>query len=306
MPTRREILPESLDGERVDRVIAMITDCSRSEAARLVEAEQVRLDGLTVGTRSVRVQTGQELEIDDDGLDTAPVLSPDPQVDLAVVHLDDDVIVVDKPAGLVVHPGSGNDTGTLVQGVVARWPEVAEVGEPDRPGIVHRIDKGTSGLLVVARSPRAYESLVAQFGARSVEREYLALCWGHLDSPSGMVDAPIGRAVSDPTRMTVTNTGREARTRFEVRDTYTGPVEATLLACRLETGRTHQIRVHLAAIGHPIVGDRQYGGDRSPIPCARPWLHAAQLGFDHPGTGQRLSFTSELPADLAEVLGRLS
>ncbi len=305
MPTRRETLPDSLDAERVDRVVAMVVGCSRAEATSLIDDGAVSLDSAVVATRSSKVRSGQVIVIEVPEAAAAPTIEPDSSLDLAVVHVDDDVIVVDKPAGLVVHPGSGNSTGTLVNAVVARWPEVAAVGDPARPGIVHRIDKGTSGLLVVARSDAAYDSLVAQFGARSVEREYLALCWGHLDSPAGMVDAPIGRSTSDPTRMTVTNTGRDARTRYEVREVFSDPTDATLLACRLETGRTHQIRVHLAAIGNPIVGDRQYGGDRSPIPCERPWLHAAALGFEHPLTGEHLSFTSELPADLVEVLDRL-
>ncbi|MDZ7677143.1 MAG: RluA family pseudouridine synthase [Acidimicrobiales bacterium] len=306
MPAQHETLPDSLDGERLDRVVAMVSGCSRSEASTMIADGAVTLDGDVVTLRSTKVSGGQEVSIEVPESPAGSSIEPDPSVALDVVHVDDDVIVVDKPAGLVVHPGSGNAMGTLVQGVVAIWPEVAQVGEPERPGIVHRIDKGTSGLLVVARTQRAYESLVDQFGSRSVEREYLALCWGHLDSPSGLIEAPIGRRASDPTKMAVTNQGREARTRFEVRETFSDPSEVSLLACRLETGRTHQIRVHLAAIGHPIVGDRQYGGARSPIPCARPWLHAAQLGFDHPGTGQRLRFRSELPEDLAGVLGGLS
>jgi 23S rRNA pseudouridine1911/1915/1917 synthase len=305
MPTLREILPESLDGERVDRLVAMVSGRSRAEAGALVEEGAVTIDGVIVTQRSVRARAAQELVIELPELAESTGLAPDPSVELDLVHVDDGVIVVDKPPGLVVHPGSGNDTGTLIQGVVAAFPEVASVGEPDRPGVVHRIDKGTSGLLVVARTAEAYESLVDQFGSRSVDREYLALCWGLLDSPSGMIDAPIGRAASDRTKMAVTNTGREARTRFDVQSTFTDPTEATLLSCRLETGRTHQIRVHLAAIGHPIVGDRQYGGARSPIPCERPWLHATRLGFVHPATGDHLEFTSALPADLAEVLDRL-
>jgi 23S rRNA pseudouridine1911/1915/1917 synthase len=302
----RETLPEVLAGERVDRVVAMITGCSRSEAADLVAGGQVTLDGDAVTTRSVKVRAGQVIEIDDSGLGSVEAVGPDPSIELVVVHEDPDVVVVDKPAGLVVHPGSGNPDGTLVNAAVARWPEIAEVGDPSRPGVVHRIDQGTSGLLVLARTARAYESLVEQFSSRSVDREYLALCWGTLEPAQGMVDAPIGRSPRDPTRMAVTNTGREARTRYEVIDRFTHPADLTLASCRLETGRTHQIRVHLSAIGHPIVGDRQYGGDRQNLPCARPWLHATRLGFDHPTTGERLTFSSDLPADLAEVLAALS
>ena len=302
----RETLPDGLDGERLDRVVAMVTGCSRSEAAHLVANEQVLVDGQPATTRSTKVRAGQVVEIDDSGLEVEEVVEADASIELAVVHEDPDVVVVDKPAGLVVHPGSGNPAGTLVNAALSRWPEMAEAGDTARPGVVHRIDQGTSGLLVLARTPLAYDSLVAQFSARSVQREYLALCWGQLEPAQGMIDAPIGRSQRDPTRMTVTNTGREARTRYEVVERFTHPADLTLASCRLETGRTHQIRVHLNAIGHPIVGDRQYGGSRENLPCSRPWLHATRLGFEHPTSGEHLSFHSELPADLTEVLGRVS
>jgi 23S rRNA pseudouridine1911/1915/1917 synthase len=302
----RETLPDGLDGERVDRVVAMLTGCSRSEAAELVASASVLLDGVAVTTRSARVRAGQTIDVDDTGLGVERVVEADATIDLVVVHEDADVVVVDKPAGLVVHPGSGNDDGTLVNAAVARWPEMALAGDASRPGVVHRIDQGTSGLLVLARTPEAYEALVEQFSARTVEREYLALCWGQLEPAQGMIDAPIGRSQRDPTRMSVTSTGREARTRYEVTRRFTHPVDLTLAACRLETGRTHQIRVHLAAIGHPIVGDRQYGGSRQNVPCSRPWLHATRLGFQHPTTGEHLSFHSELPEELAAVLASLT
>jgi 23S rRNA pseudouridine1911/1915/1917 synthase len=301
----RETLPDGLDGERIDRVVAMLTGCSRSEAAALVAAEKVLLDGDPVTTRSARVRAGQIIDVDDEGLGVEEAVGPDTSIELVIVHEDPDVVVVDKPAGLVVHPGSGNLAGTVVNAALARWPEMAAAGDPARPGVVHRIDQGTSGLLVLARTADAYESLVEQFSVRSVEREYLALCWGRLEPAQGMIDAPIGRSQRDPTRMTVTNTGRDARTRYEVLERFAHPAELTLASCRLETGRTHQIRVHLAAIGHPIVGDRQYGGDRQNVPCTRPWLHATRLGFEHPRTGEHLSFHSEIPADLAAVLADL-
>src|SRR5439155_23772111 len=171
--------------------------------------------------------------------------------------------VVDKPPDLVVHPGAGNAAGTMVAGLLARFPELAGVGEADRPGVVHRLDKGTSGLLVVARTPAAYESLVGQLSSRSVERRYRTLVWGWPEPTTGLVDAPIGRSRRDPTRMAVAAGGREARTGYETERRYHEPVEAALLECRLETGRTHQIRVHLAAIGHPVVGDARYRGARS-------------------------------------------
>jgi len=223
-----------------------------------------------------------------------------------VVFADDDLIVVDKPAGLVVHPGAGNPAGTLVQGLLARFPEVAAVGDPQRPGIVHRLDKGTSGLLLVARSPVAYAALVAQLAEHQVSRGYQALVWGELDADRGLVDAPIGRSARTRTRMTVSATGKQARTRYEVLATYHDPVVVSRLECRLETGRTHQIRVHLAAIDHPVVGDARYGGARASLVVGRPWLHAAALELAHPVSGEPLSFHSALPPELTEVLDRLS
>jgi 23S rRNA pseudouridine1911/1915/1917 synthase len=216
------------------------------------------------------------------------------------------VIVVDKPQALVVHPGAGNARGTMAAGLLARYPELAGVGEPDRPGIVHRLDKGTSGLLVVARTPAAYDSLVGQLSSRTVERRYLALVWGVPEPATGLVDAPIGRSKRDPTRMAVSSSGREARTRYEVLQPFTQPIEAALIECRLETGRTHQIRVHLAAIEHPIVGDPRYRGKRASFATPRTFLHAHALAFDHPATGERVSFSSPLPEDLTEVLARLT
>jgi 23S rRNA pseudouridine1911/1915/1917 synthase len=301
----REVVPGALDGERVDRVVAMLTGLTRAEVADLVDAGDVRLRGAAVTTRSVRVREGDEVEVtvpDDAG---PAVAQPEADVEVPVVHVDDHVIVVDKPPDLVVHPGAGNAGGTLVQGLLARFPELAAVGEPQRPGIVHRLDKGTSGLLVVARTPEAYASLVGQLSDRSVERRYTALVWGVPEPARGMVDAPIGRSRRDPTRMAVSVTGREARTSYEVQRVFAEPVEAALVACKLETGRTHQIRVHLQAIGHPVVGDPRYRGRRAALPCPRPFLHAHRLAFDHPGTGGRVSFEAPLPADLADVLGGL-
>jgi 23S rRNA pseudouridine1911/1915/1917 synthase len=222
-----------------------------------------------------------------------------------VVHEDAEVIVIDKPAGLVVHPGAGHADGTLVNGLLARFPELAAVGDPARPGIVHRLDAGTSGLLVVARTPPAYASLTAQLGERSVERAYDTLVAGRVENDEGVVDAPIGRSTREPTRMAVRADGRAARTRYLVVSRWTEPQAVSRLECRLETGRTHQIRVHLAAIGHPVVGDVRYGGGRSALPLDRPFLHAARLRFRHPGTGEPVAFASSLPPDLQAVLDRL-
>jgi 23S rRNA pseudouridine1911/1915/1917 synthase len=229
---------------------------------------------------------------------------PDATVHFRVVFADADVLVVDKPAGLVVHPGSGNTEGTLVNGLLALAPEIADVGDPARPGIVHRLDAGTSGLLVVARSRAAYTVLVADLAARRVGREYLALVWGHPEAPAGLIDAPVGRHPRDPTRMAVVGEGRAARTRFEVVRRFATP-QVALLRCHLETGRTHQIRVHMAAAGHPIVGDGTYGGQRAQLPLSRPFLHAAGLVLHHPVSGQELAFTSPLPADLHALVDAL-
>jgi 23S rRNA pseudouridine1911/1915/1917 synthase len=179
--------------------------------------------------------------------------------------------------------------------------------EPDRPGIVHRLDRGTSGLMVVARTPDAYNSLVGQLSAREVSRTYRALVLGHVEGESGLVDAPIGRSVSSPTRMAISRKGKEARTRYQVEERFESPAPTTLVRASLETGRTHQIRVHLSAIGHPVVGDQPYSQGRS-LPGAtvtRPFLHAYALAFDHPTTHERMSWTSELPADLTEQLAAL-
>ena len=294
-------VPESLAGERLDRAVALLCDVPRAEAAGLVAAGSVQLGGAAVTTRSRRVAAGQWLDVDVQASPPAPGLEPDPSVEVPVVHADEAVIVVDKPCGLVVHPGAGNVTGTMVQGLLARYPELAGVGEPHRPGVVHRLDAGTSGLLVVARTPAAYRSLVGQLAARTVDRRYLALVWGEVESDAGVVDAPIGRAARDPTAMAVAAAGRPARTRYTVLERFTAPAPATLVECRLETGRTHQIRVHLAAIGHPVVGDARYRGARAPLPADRPFLHAHRLGFDHPGDGRPCRYESALPKDLEDV-----
>jgi 23S rRNA pseudouridine1911/1915/1917 synthase len=301
-----EIIPTALAGERVDRVVALVTGLSRADAAALVDAGAVRVGGAECRTRSRRVELDDELSVRWARPEGRSAPEPDPAVVLVVVHEDDDVVVIDKPAGLVVHPGAGNEQGTLVNGLLARYGDLEGVGDPARPGIVHRLDKDTSGLLVVARTPEAHRSLVAQLAARSVHRRYETLVWGHLDARVGKVDAPIGRSAREPTRMAVTERGREAVTHYEVSEAFTEPVAVSRLRCRLETGRTHQIRVHLQAIGHPVVGDDRYHGVRQSFPVPRVFLHAAELGFVHPATGEDLSFTSPLPTDLAQVLTRLS
>ena len=302
-----ETIPALLAGERVDRVVAMLTELPRSEVAELVAEGRVTVDGRPVTSKSRRMAEGEVVDIDvPEARD--PTLAGEPDVEVHVVHADDHVIVVDKQPGLVVHPGAGNATGTMVQGLLARFPDLAAAGageDPSRPGIVHRLDAGTSGLLVVARTAEAYRSLVAQLQERTVERLYLALVVGHVEAPSGMVDAPIGRSGSDATRMAVRADGREARTRYDVEQRYDEPVPCTLVRCKLESGRTHQIRVHMAAIGHPVVGDPRYGSSKG-LRAPRPFLHAFRLAFDHPATGERVSFTAPLSPDLEAVRAGLS
>ena len=298
-----EVVPTALDGERLDRLVAMISGASRAHVSDWIDAGLVQRNGRVVTTRSQRVVEGDIIDIDVDLDAPAAPMVPDPDVDISVVHLDDDLIVIDKQAGLVVHPGAGNDTGTLVQGLLARFPEIAGVGDPDRPGIVHRLDKDTSGLMLVARTQEAYEELVAMLAAHEIERCYLTLVWGVPESVAGLVDAPIGRSHRDPTRMVVSAQGKEARTRYTVIETFEEPVPMALLECRLETGRTHQIRVHMAAIGHAVVGDERYRGVRPAVSAPRMVLHSAQLSLDHPTRADlRLSFESPLPADLAAVV----
>ncbi|MFZ6002294.1 MAG: RluA family pseudouridine synthase [Actinomycetota bacterium] len=302
-----ERVPEALAGERIDRVVAMLTSCSRAEAVELIEAGQVLVRGEMARSRSAKVRLGDEVAVEMPDRAAAARLVPEPAVGVAVVHEDDDLLVVDKPAGLIVHPGAGQSTGTLVHGLLARYPEISGVGvDAARPGIVHRLDKGTSGLLLVARSQRAYESLVAMLSARQVKRRYRTLVWGRVAAASGLIDAPIGRSTRDAMKMAVAVRGKEARTRYEVLSTYDEPVEVTELACTLETGRTHQIRVHLLSIGHPVVGDLRYKGARQSLPMSRPFLHAELLELEHPVSGEPMHFESALPPDLTDVLAQLS
>jgi 23S rRNA pseudouridine1911/1915/1917 synthase len=297
-----EVIPAALDGERLDRVVSLLAGCSRAGAAALVAGGAVEVDGLVVTLGKRRVAEGQRVSLDITALPVEAVPEPDPDVPVVVVHEDDDVIVVDKPPRLVVHPGAGQRRGTLVNGLLARYPELAGVGDAMRPGIVHRLDRDTSGLLVVARTQAAYEALVAALSARLVTRRYVALVWGIPETRQGVIEAPIGRSPRQPTRMAVVGTGREARTRYEVRATFDEPATCALVACELETGRTHQIRVHLAAIGHPVVGDREYRGVRSALEAPRTFLHAEHLAFDHPVSGRPMAFDSPVPDDLTRVL----
>jgi len=300
-----EEIPASLADVRIDRVVSLVADVSRSAAAALIDAGAVTVDGQVVVAGKERVQQGQTITVD-------VSQAPGPELPAAqaggavdIVHEDESVVVVNKAAGIVVHPGAGNPDGTLVNFLLDLYPEMASAGDPMRPGIVHRLDAGTTGLMVVARTAAAYDSLVAQMTARSVTRVYSALVWGIPASVNGVIDAPIGRDHRDVTRMAVVVDGRASRTHYALEQSFHTPREASLLECRLETGRTHQIRVHLASIGHPVVGDAQYGGARAGIRAGRPMLHARELAFDHPRTGERVTFQAAAPADFAAVVATL-
>ncbi len=294
---------EAVVGQRIDRVVSLLLEVSRSVATDLIAAGEVLLDGVVPSKPSVRLEAGQRMVLPEHVV--AQAIEADPTVTLAIRFVDDHVIVVDKPAGLVVHPGAGVHSGTLAQGILAAFPEVATVGEPARPGIVHRLDRGTSGLLMVARSVLAYEALTEQLRSRTVAREYRALVHGLPAANEGIIDAPIGRSLRHPTRQTVRADGKSARTAYAVLERFDA-ADVAFVSFELETGRTHQIRVHSDAVGHPLVGDDRYGAVKSPHAiirsAARPFLHAVSLGFEHPDTGEWMEFGSPLPADLSDLL----
>jgi 23S rRNA pseudouridine1911/1915/1917 synthase len=289
-------LPADAAGARFDAALARsLPQYSRSRLRAWIDAGRATLDGEAApATRKVR---GGEAVVVSTPAEEAASAPAGEDIALAIVHEDDALVVVDKPAGLVVHPGAGNRRGTLMNALLHHAPQLAAV---PRAGIVHRLDKDTSGLLVVAKTIPAQTALVRQLAARTVAREYAALACGDL-ARGGTVDAPIGRHPTRRTTMAVVPTGRPARTHYEVVERLGA---ATLLACRLETGRTHQIRVHLASIGHPLVGDPAYGR-RGAIAFGRQALHAARLGLVHPATGRPCAWTSPLPADFAALLAAL-
>jgi len=298
--TSRYNVPVDLAGERADKIVAAVAAISRSVARSLIDDGLVTVHGEPVDPKS-RLLEGVELAIE---IPARRGLEAE-NIPLVVRYEDDHVAVVDKPAGLVVHPGAGRATGTLAAGLLARWPGLAGVGQTDRWGVVHRLDREVSGLLVIALTEVAYEALVAALARRSVVRDYRSLVWGALDAATGTIDAPIGRDPRAPARMATLVEGRPARTHYR-RTAHWSRAGLSLLEVSLETGRTHQIRVHLSSIGHPVVGDRVYG---RPGPAGvdphRVWLHAAHLEFDHPVSGERVSVDSPLPEDLAESLGAL-
>jgi 23S rRNA pseudouridine1911/1915/1917 synthase len=301
------VVPATLDAMRVDRVISMLTGLSRAEAHQVLRSGMVALNERVVTKASTPVLEGQRLVATLPEPDTGRV-EPDAGVEVAVVFEDPDFVVVNKVAGQVVHPGAGQRTGTLVAGLLARYPEIQALSDsgvcaPERPGIVHRLDKGTSGLLMVARTELGYRELTRQLAERSVERTYLGMVEGHVSEERGVVDAPIGRSTRTPTLMAVRADGRPARTGYEVVARIDKPHAMTLLRLRLDTGRTHQIRVHLATIGHPVVNDPRYGHRRDRrLDEDRFFLHSASLGFAHPRTGEWVSVNAPLPSDLAPLV----
>ncbi|MDE3092426.1 MAG: RluA family pseudouridine synthase [Acidobacteriota bacterium] len=301
------IVPGTLDAIRVDRVIAMLTGLSRSEATTLVNEGSVSIDDKVVRKGSVVLEEGQHLVAVLPAPDTG-VVEPDASVMVDVVLDDEDFAVVNKAAGQVVHPGAGQRTGTLVAGLLARYPQLRDLSDeglsdPFRPGIVHRLDKGTSGVLVVAKTPEGLVSLRDQLATRSMERTYLGLVEGHVPEERGVVDAPIGRSARNPTLMAVRGDGRPARTGYEVLVRLEKPHAVTLLRLSLDTGRTHQIRVHMSTIGHPVVNDPRYGHRRDRrLDDERFWLHSRTLAFEHPRTGERVVAGASLPVDLASLV----
>jgi len=298
-------------GERLDRALVTLRpQLSRTRAQAAIRAGEVKVNGRTAKV-SLVLEEGQRLAI-------APTLgqgayvgaesggpAPQPEaIPLPIVYEDEHLLVVNKPAGLVVHPAPGHATGTLVNALLAHLPDLAEADDaatPGRPGIVHRLDKDTSGLLVIAKDAATHAALAHQMQERTMVKRYLALVEGHMDMAEGLIDAPIGRDTRHRQRMALVAAargGREARTRFRVDREAKG---RTLLDVQLETGRTHQIRVHLAAVRHPVVGDLVYGRAQEPMP-PRMFLHAAHLSFTHPTTGEWVSFDAPLPEDLATFL----
>lgn len=313
--------------DRLDRVLAQaFPDLSRARVQDLIKAGRAMLDGRPAGSASAKVPEGARLS-----LAIPPPLPAAPQgeaIPLAIVFEDADLIVVDKPAGLVVHPAAGHETGTLVNALIAHCGEsLSGIGGVRRPGIVHRLDKDTSGLLVVAKTDAAHKALAAQFADHGrtgpLEREYVALVWGAPSRPYGMIEAPIGRSPANREKMAVVPLakGREAITHWQVEETYDGPdgaPAASRVRCALETGRTHQIRVHMAHLGHPLLGDALYGAGfktkatrlseeaRAALAdLGRQALHAEVLGFAHPRTGETLRFQRPPPADMARLFAAL-
>ena len=296
-------MDESLAGQRLDQVLAQLAGVPRAQAQRWIEAGRVALDGARARA-SQRVATGAEIAVDPP--EPTPLEARPEAIPLAVLYEDADLIVIDKPAGLVVHPAPGHASGTLVNALLHHCRDLAGIGGVLRPGIVHRLDRGTSGVLVVAKNDAAHVALAAQFKDHSIERVYTALVRGVPGADTGSAVRAIGRHPVDRKRMSVrTKSGRAAETHWRVVQRFPKSSVA-LLEVRPATGRTHQIRVHLSSAGLPIVGDPVYGKGGESFGLARPALHAAVLGFTHPSSGERLRFEAPLPADFADALAAVA
>lgn len=300
--TRYLPVPDALVGERVDAALARMLGLSRTRAVDVVLAGGVSQDGRTLGKSDrlapgvVAVDLPQERE---------PAPEPPIEGGLVIAYEDADVVVVDKPVGVAAHPSPGWTGPTVVGALASAGVRVSQSGPAERQGIVHRLDVGTSGLMVVARSDAAYTHLKRAFKERTVEKIYHAVAQGHLDPTAGTIDAPIGRHPSSDWKFAVIEGGRPSITHYEVLEMFPA---ASLVEIHLETGRTHQIRVHMAAMRHPLAGDLTYGADPSlatRLGLARQWLHARELAFEHPATGAQLRVRSEYPADLAAALATL-
>jgi 23S rRNA pseudouridine1911/1915/1917 synthase len=294
-------LPEGLDGLRLDVAVSRLFGLSRTTAATLVDDGAVRVDG-SAPMKSDRVVAGAWLEVSLPEPAAGEPLRAEPVPGLTVVYDDDDIVVVDKPVGVAAHPSPGWSGPTVVGGLAAAGFRISSDGAAERQGVVHRLDVGTTGLMVVAKSERAYAALKTAFRERTVDKGYTALVQGHPDPSRGTIDAPIGRHPTHDYRWAVVANGRPSITHYETTEAFR---TASLLDVRLETGRTHQIRVHFAALRHPCVGDLTYGADptlAARLHLARQWLHARELAFTHPGTGEHVRFVSEYPDDLAQAL----
>ena len=302
MSERRALaVPEGLAGERVDAALARLFGMSRTKAVELVVSGHVQLDG-AAPTKSARVTAGAWLEVDLPSAAREPAEPPQLVEGMRVVHDDDHLVVVDKPVGVAAHPSPGWTGPTVVGGLAAAGYRISTSGAAERQGIVHRLDVGTSGLMMVAKSERAYTLLKRAFKERTVEKRYAALVQGHPDPLSGTVDAPIDRHPTHDYRWAVVAGGKESVTHYDTIEAFRA---ASLLDVRLETGRTHQIRVHMSALRHPCVGDLTYGADPKlamRLGLTRQWLHAARLGFEHPDTGEWVELTSDYPDDLQHAL----
>ena len=302
-------VPDGLAGERVDAGLSRLLGVSRTRAADLAAAGLVTLDGEPVG-KSDRLVAGSWLEVDVDALDDAAtaasaVGNAEPVPGMRVVYEDDDLLVVDKPVGVAAHASPGWTGPTVVGALAAAGYRLSTSGAAERQGVVHRLDVGTSGLMVVAKSEHAYSALKRAFKERTVEKIYHAVVQGHPEPTTGTIDAPIGRHPSSDYKFAVTAAGKPSVTHYEVLEMVPA---ASLVEVHLETGRTHQIRVHMAALKHPCVGDVTYGADpalAARLGLTRQWLHAMKLGFDHPATGRRVEVSSEYPDDLAAALALL-